>query len=214
VVTDEKDQAKKLFAHEVAHDTDALLTPSLAGAEQLLQLRGPEAPASFSYAVSMAPDDRLRRVSPAQIEVIRNDDPVARITAPAAFDAQGTEVPVALKATGDGFELSVDHRGRDLAYPLLVDPGYDYVSTPSSWGYGRWVTEASSGAPYTAATCAYYCWGSGFYMGVAAGYPVPAGSYAQWHLIPPGTTTFINEAFFEYVNFARGGDLEAALAKG
>jgi hypothetical protein len=206
VVTDEKDQAKKLFAHEVAHDTDALLTPSLAGAEQLLQLRGPEAPTSFSYAVSMAPDDQLRQVSPAQLEVIRNDDPVARITAPTAFDAQGTEVPVALKPTADGFELSVDHQGRDLAYPLLVDPGYDYVSTPSSWGYGRWVTEASPGAPYTAATCAYYCWGPGFYMGVAAGYFVPAGSYAQWHLIPPGTTTFIDEAFFEYVNFARGGD--------
>jgi RHS repeat-associated protein len=206
VVKDDDGENKKLFAHEVAPDTDALVTPSLNGIEQLLQLRGPDAPTTFTYAVSMQPQDQLRQAGEGELQVFRDDKPVAKITAPTAVDAQGNDVPVTLKPTAGGFEVLVDYHSQDVAWPLLVDPGFDYVSTPSNFGYGWWYIETSPGAPYTAASCAYYCWGSGFYMGVAGGYFVGASSWAQYHLVPPGGTTYIDEAFFENLNFARGGD--------
>ncbi len=79
------------------------------------------------------------------------------ISAPVAVDADGIAVPARFAIDVDG-ELSIEvpHRGRDLRYPLMVDPevrdvwgvleftgscgGGTAAFAPGIWGYAHWVS--------------------------------------------------------------------------
>jgi hypothetical protein len=70
--------------------------------------------------------------------VVRGEKTVATTSKVVAFDADGRPVPVHSSVHGEQLVIEVDHRGRDLRYPLLVDPTtylWENASTGSSRAY-------------------------------------------------------------------------------
>ena len=55
------------------------------------------------------------------------------IFAPAAHDAEGTPVPVSMLVDGDTLVLTVEHAAGAYAYPITVDPRYEYYSNEFTW---------------------------------------------------------------------------------
>ncbi len=70
------------------------------------------------------------------VVVLRKGQVLAHIPAPTARDAQGTNVPVAMRISGEKLVLSIHHRRLDIAYPILVDPEVVRNITENS---KRWV---------------------------------------------------------------------------
>lgn len=91
------------------------------GIEVYLQLRSIDSPETQRFRVELPDRARMQQVGTA-VEITREGKTLAQITAPAAIYAQGAQVPLALRSTGDGIEISTAHRDGDFAYPILVDP--------------------------------------------------------------------------------------------
>lgn len=106
-------------------------------------LRTQDAPGVITGSVDLAEGQSLRAGdshSAAVVDAYRN--PVVIITAPYAVDARGIDVPLILAVAGDAVRISVDHRGRDVAYPVLVDPSYYFIdgmnSVEGAWCKWPW----------------------------------------------------------------------------
>lgn len=107
---------------ETQKDSDLIVSPLAAGAELFSLLRSAESPEELCFEVTLPAGSELRADGEGGAEVMREGDRLIRIPAPRAFDAQGADVPVAMQVEGNSLVLTVEHRGRDVAYPLLVDP--------------------------------------------------------------------------------------------
>jgi RHS repeat-associated protein len=147
------------FFSNVGPDTDALVAPKLAGAELSVLLRSRLSPEQLRYRVTL-PAGAILRPAAGGAVVSRAGVTLARIPAPSARDAQGTYVPVQMRVTGNELVLSVAHRKRDLAYPVLVDPevvesitkgadGWEFYdstySIPTTWCEGKSGQTSSTG---------------------------------------------------------------------
>jgi RHS repeat-associated protein len=109
-----------LFANS-GPDEDTVIAPTIRGADVSTVLRSRLSPQEIS--------DRLVLPSGAQLQasgggasIVREGKPLASVPAPVALDAQGTAVRVTMTVSGDTLLLTVSHRDRDVAYPILVDP--------------------------------------------------------------------------------------------
>jgi RHS repeat-associated protein len=106
-------------------DTDFIAFPVPAGVESMLQLRSVDSPERHRLALSLPAGARLQAGGAGQpIRVVRDGETLGTITPPVAVDADGHPVPASFDAQGTTIELRVDHRERDVAYPVLVDPTY------------------------------------------------------------------------------------------
>lgn len=117
-------------------DTDVVVKAVTSGVELFWQLRSPRAPEELVVDVEVPKGAFLARAEGSgAIAVIRDGKPLATISAPVARDAQGQEVPVEAEVRGTQVAVSVAHRERDLAYPLLVDPVIEdwYNNDGCSW---------------------------------------------------------------------------------
>ena len=112
---------ESVFFANVGTDEDATEAPTIAGAELSAVLRSRLAPEQIAYRVSLPPGATLHAHEGGAV-ISRNGKILARVPAPSARDAQDTYVPARLRVIGRELLLSVDHRDRDLAYPVLVDP--------------------------------------------------------------------------------------------
>jgi Domain of unknown function (DUF6531) len=109
------------------------------------------APEQYRYRVSL-PKGAALWESDGGAVISQGGVVLARIPAPRAHDAQGTSVPVRMSVSGDELVLTVAHRGRDLAYPLLVDPEIvvNLSEIPFVWEF------------YFVDNVPYYCGGEGY----------------------------------------------------
>jgi RHS repeat-associated protein len=131
----------KVFYDNVQQDADVMLAPLPTGVEVYYQLRSPNAPTAFTMKASGV--GRLEFVTTADGgAVIRRDgETVATVMAPTAVDAQGQPVDVRYEAKADRLVVQVEHRGKDVAYPIMVDPIVSYALNYSSssdfagWGF-------------------------------------------------------------------------------
>jgi len=138
---------ERVFFADVAHDTDAVIEPTIDGADFSTVLRSRLSPETIAYRVVL-PAGATLQASNGGAAIFRGGQVIAHVPAPTARDAQGTKVPVRMRVVGDNLVLSVAHRSQEFAYPVLVDPellqGIDSHST--NWGF---YTESSgSGVAY------------------------------------------------------------------
>jgi hypothetical protein len=129
--------SNEIFFADVERDTDALFAPVASGARVAFQLRSDASPEDLRLAVHTAPGVDLRLVDDAgraeAIEFMRAGKPIGLMSAPVALDADGEPVDVGLRVDGDTIVVHVEHRGRDLMYPIAVDPVYE---NQDSWKNG------------------------------------------------------------------------------
>jgi hypothetical protein len=112
------------FYPEVAEDSDLLVTPTPTGFETDIQLRGPAAPTSQTYALDLPEGASLRRSTDGGVEVVNGDELLLQVQPPTAIDATGASVPAQLTFSGDTITVSVSVSAEDT-YPILVDPLYE-----------------------------------------------------------------------------------------
>ena len=122
------------FPDALPGDTDYALVPKPQGVEAFWQLRSQASPESVALEFDLPPGARLRLADdvPGGAEVVAADgSTLAAVTPPMAFDADGTSISLTTAVDGSRLVMQVPHRGKDVAYPILVDPlVYEYWSRP------------------------------------------------------------------------------------
>jgi hypothetical protein len=199
--------------------TDLLLVPQPAGLELLLQLRAAVSPERYELAFDLPPGARLERGEYGFVGVVDGEDVLVSIAPPAAWDADGEYVPVSYEIDGTTLVVDVDHLGRDLLYPLLVDPklantdgwyewfdwhdhpGTNYIGWRRDWNAnfifsksgadGAGVYQIGRGESTNSHT--YYQWDFTQYAFAAPGTP---GIPGQVPTIAP-TDAYVNKAWFD-----------------
>jgi RHS repeat-associated protein len=170
---------QSVFFPAVGNDVDASVAPTISGAEFFAVLRSRLSPGVLRYRLSLPVGAALEANTEGAV-VSREGRVLAHILPPSARDAQGSVIPVSMRAVGDELLLSVPHRRLDVAYPVLVDPRVETVVTKSAEGWvfsgtpGDKEIESQSTPPPS--------------MSVAVHEPrfEGEGLYGEWHLpVPP-----------------------------
>ncbi|MET0468985.1 MAG: hypothetical protein ABWZ87_09595, partial [Aeromicrobium sp.] len=97
------------------------VAPTATGAQVLIGIDSASAPATYDFGLRgdvlprPAPDGGVDLVSP-------DGGVVAQVERPWAVDADGRRVPTRYELRGSTLRQVVDHRGRDVAYPVVADP--------------------------------------------------------------------------------------------
>jgi hypothetical protein len=141
-------EGETVFYVETQTDTDSIIKPLTDGAEFFWQLRSARSPEQLSLSVDLPPGAAFAEPGPDGVRIVTDGKPVAAIGAAMALDANGLPVKTTMKVSGDTVSIFVDHRGADVAYPILVDPpvtagfyfpyqGLDAFDYWSTWQNGR-----------------------------------------------------------------------------
>ncbi len=111
----------------VAAATDLLVMAADTRIEELLLLRGPEAPKQFRWNVEVGAGLELGRATDgAQVFQDAAGNPLLRIAPAFLVDAMGERRAVSMSINDGVLTLSIDDTG--LSYPLLVDPVLEVFS--------------------------------------------------------------------------------------
>ncbi len=198
---------------ETQKDSDLIVSPLAAGAELFSLLRSVDSPERLRFEVTVPPGAELRADGEGGAEVVRSGARLIHVSAPTASDAQGAEVPVSMSVDGSFLVLTVPHRDRDVAYPVLVDPetvqenwydnGNDWYHYGSLWalepGTSPWVWATSNGGRFWAGTKPI---GSApglsnrglFISATSTSGSQAANQYGQFTLTAPGTDSYFAAA--------------------
>jgi RHS repeat-associated protein len=214
-------------------DTDVAVESTATGVEVFWQLRSPRATEELVLDLDV-PEGATAVESAGSVVVMRDGEQVTTISPPVAVDAQGTDVTAEMNVVGDQVVVSVAHRDKDLAYPLLVDPviedwwgghvGYswyggdpDALAGLSNWYHTYSGVPANTFAPRFSCYTPVNCYNPGqdgsrndglhFYL---FPYNYPANSVAQWNYNPPGATTRIDRVDMGLKYYRRGTDTDAS----
>jgi RHS repeat-associated protein len=120
-------------------DTDTLVKATTFGFELDGLLRSVESPEQLSYRVGLPEGATLVGASNKSegVMIVKEGDTLARIPAPVARDAAGTNVPVAMTVNGSTVTLVVADSSGEFDYPIAVDPTVidesAVLSFPESW---------------------------------------------------------------------------------
>jgi sugar lactone lactonase YvrE len=198
-----------VYIPAAAEDTDLLLSPISGGVELSAMLLSRKSPEHLRFSVAMPEAARLQAAPDGGAEILdpASNEPVGRIGAPTAVDAQGVVVPMALTVEGDSVDLELRHHSLDVAYPLFIDPEieehWENFSDTSKLNYWQWEW---SGVPSSETyigqrSCIVTCWGNGLYVRSRSNTSYPAGSYGRWKFVPQGSTTYMRRVIFGPINY-------------
>jgi YD repeat-containing protein len=186
---------KNLFYPETDTATDTLVSPIAGGVEIFEQLRSPESPEQFSFALNLPAGASLQMSEEGGgAEVVSSsEEKIEEVPPPSAVDAQGTEVPVMMSVEGDSLVLDIPHKSREVAYPILVDP--ELLTDSPSFGIpGEWTS--STNGDYTLSNLGYRL------AAISKGHvKYGANTHGQWVYAAPGETTYIKQATFSGIYF-------------
>lgn len=141
-------QDEKLFYTDVLTDTDQWVEATPMGFAYRAQLRSPKAPDRLALAHELPARWRLELLdSGGAVARTPNGAPGLQISPPAARDAQGQDVRTRFAVDGDTLAIEVDHHGKDLAYPVMVDP---------TWGWAEGMTAEPDWDASPASATQYY----------------------------------------------------------
>lgn len=207
-----------LFYPNTQTDTDTAITYTLNGIETFNYLRSEESPESFTLTYDLPEGATLSATSDGGA-VVRDSESKILLTIfpPFAVDAQGTTVPMTLTVDGESIVLSVPHKGKDFAYPILVDPVQhvrDWWTNGSVDGFGGWGDNQSGTFNYNASlTCPASLssidpcggTGAGVYTSAVPGsfYPADSKGFWRWE-VPGGTTSRIQDVTISSWRFRKG----------
>ena len=116
-------------------DVDTLVKPSTFGLMMETSLRSQRSPSKLFFRVGLPKEATLEQETAGSgpVRVVEGDRKLAVICAPSAHDAEGTFVPVSMFVEGDMLVLKVDHPAGAYAYPIMVDPRYEYYPEEFTW---------------------------------------------------------------------------------
>ncbi len=167
------------FWANVDTDTDMLVKPLPNGAESFWQLRSQESPEQLRLKLDLPAGAQLRLASagagaaagPEAAEVVKAGKVLAKIAAPGTRDADGQAVPTSMRVDGQDIVVTVAHHGRDVAYPLMVDPTMTvsepdwYASNSSDFDGWVWVSGNTSAGARPVSGCYSVWWCSYSFFG-------------------------------------------------
>ena len=130
------------------------------GIKETLILRDRRAVSDFVFDVDLSQGLRMREAGGGAIEIVRDQEPVARFEAPFAFDqspghgddAVEPDPHAKLRVEGDRLRLSVDRDwldDKDRSFPVVVDPTVTYIDGSAKSGGAAADTYVSSDNPAT-----------------------------------------------------------------
>jgi hypothetical protein len=175
-----------------APDTDFATKPDPSGIELLVVLRSPESPQTYRLEL----DHRGVPVSTrtrdgGHIELLSDGTVVGSVSPAFATDAQGQSVEVGTRLVDGAIEYTLLHRGRDLAYPILIDPNIQDSSIAIDWGdingypggpggnfFADWVSNNPTGKYWQARGTGAL--GTGIYQGSNSGTNYVAEDPVNW----------------------------------
>jgi len=180
-------------------DTDTAVIYTLNGIETFNYLRSEESPESFALDYSLPAGAALQSTVDGGAVVLSSEGKaLVTVLPPYAVDAQSTNVPMNLSVDGNRIVLDVPHRGKNFAYPIMVDPIQhvrDWWTNGSSPGFEGWsfyqdgTTQYNSSLdcpPSLASVDPCGGTGAGVYVSAVPTRTYPAGSKAYWRWVAPG----------------------------
>jgi RHS repeat-associated protein len=173
----------KLFYGNVATDTDLVVEPLPSGVSTYYQLRSPAAPAALEVAVAPG-GGAFELAAGGGAELHQDGLRVLDVSAPVAFDAQGSPVPARFSVAGGALRIDVDHQGRDVAYPILVDPTY-VRSEQQYTGFYGWSFSTPWPGFFNGGYCPTCSPDSGLWLQTAAGRYFGSLTYGWWTMPTP-----------------------------
>lgn len=191
--------ADKAYFANTQKDTDFMVSAVPFGAEASWVLRSVQSPERLGLDLRLARGESLivDPDRPAGAAVKRAGETIARIAPPTAVDADGKAVPASYDLAGSELRVKVDHRDRDLKYPLIVDPYFAVIygrgpngnpNTFAGWSPNRNCGMLQFGSVSTAPQLAYFPPGG-----------VSAGCFGVWAYVAPGSA-YVFEADFANLN--------------
>ncbi len=121
---------KKLFYANTDTDTDTILEATPEGAAVSWTIRSPEGPSRIPLEFS-GQVGGFKALGDGGVEFDAGALGRGEITAPIAYDAQGTSVPVRIELVDGRPVVTIEHKNLDLAYPLVVDPWISFDGIPA-----------------------------------------------------------------------------------
>lgn len=116
----------KVFYANSDIDTDTLVEPTPLGASFSWLLRSRQAPESQSLELDLPHNVSLELAVDGAAELKIGAKTIADVSRPVAFDAQGQPVSSRFRKDGDSLIVEIVHRNLDVAYPIAVDPVFNY----------------------------------------------------------------------------------------
>jgi hypothetical protein len=116
---------------------DTVVRPAFNGVFTFEQIRGPEAPETYSWRVTLDQGQKLVSIDDQTAAVQYEDGSTAMVissdTVGQAHDATGAKVPTSLTVSGDTVTLHVSHRSGSFVYPVVAGHGWEaaYVEDDS-----------------------------------------------------------------------------------
>lgn len=116
-------------------DVDTLIKPVTFGLMMETLLRSQRSPSRLLFKVGLPAQASVEQGSAGSgpVRVVEGGRTMAVILAPSAHDAEGTAVPVSMAVEGNVLVLTVAHPAGAYAYPITVDPRYEYYASEFTW---------------------------------------------------------------------------------
>jgi tripartite motif-containing protein 71 len=201
-----------LYLPEAAEDTSLLLSPITGGVELSALVLSRNSPEQLPLDVTVPPGAVLRAASGGGAEVVdlAQQKTLATISAPHAWDAQGTSLPVALSVKGNSVSLELAHQAMDIAYPAFIDPeieeNWSGFADTSKLNYWSWQWYGVGPEDYIGwRSCIVTCWGNGLYVRSRSNFTYPGGTWGRWWFVPQGSTTYMRRVILGPMNYDAHG---------
>lgn len=194
---------EKLFYPNALTDTDYIVAPLPTGVETFVQLRSEDSPERHALLFDLPSDAWLEETvgDPPGVAIATREGELARIGRPVAWDADGQRLAVEYAIDGNRLVVSVDHRDRDVRYPVLVDPpiieNQRYWHTNGGIDQNGW-THDNSGWIFASRSGD---WGAGLYGFTQDEYDVFANDQLNWRFRAP-SQSYVEQAWFDFVRHA------------
>ena len=124
-------------AGDAMGNVDTVVRPAFNGVFTFEQIRGPDAPETYSWRVTLDSGQTLVSIDDQTAAVQYDDGTTAMVissdTTGQAHDATGAKVPTSLTVSGDTVTLHVSHRSGSFVYPIVAGHGWEaaYVEEDS-----------------------------------------------------------------------------------
>ena len=115
------------FHLSASRDASLAVAPTATGTQVLIGIDSAAAPATYDFG--LRGDVSPRPAPDGGIDLIGKDGVVvAQVERPWAVDARGRHVPTRYELRGSTVRQVVEHRTRDVAYPVVADPKVKFCS--------------------------------------------------------------------------------------